>query len=73
MAGLTPTEVKQMMSTLADLRQSRGVTFLLVEHVMDALMQLSDRIMVLEQGESIAIGSADEISRNDRVLEVYFG
>ncbi len=62
-----------MMSTLADLRQSRGVTFLLVEHVMDALMQLSDRIMVLEQGESIAIGSADEISRNDRVLEVYFG
>jgi len=50
MAGLTPTEVTTMIATLAELRRSRGLTFILVEHVRDALMQLSDRILALEQG-----------------------
>jgi branched-chain amino acid transport system ATP-binding protein len=73
MAGLTPTEVTTMIATLAELRRSRGLTFILVEHVMDALMQLSDRILALEQGTPIAIGTPAEIAENEDVLKVYFG
>jgi branched-chain amino acid transport system ATP-binding protein len=73
MAGLTPTEVTTMIATLGELRRSRNLTFILVEHVMDALMQLSDRILALEQGTPIAIGTPAEIAENKDVLRVYFG
>lgn len=73
MAGLTPTEVTTMIATLGELRRSRRLTFIIVEHVMDALMQLSDRILALEQGVPIAVGTPDEIVRNEDVLRVYFG
>ena len=73
MAGLTPTEVTRMIATLAELRRSRGLTFIVVEHVMDALMQLSDRILALDQGAPIAIGTPAEVVENTDVLKVYFG
>jgi branched-chain amino acid transport system ATP-binding protein len=73
MAGLTRTEVARMIAKLAELRRSRNLTFILVEHVMDALMQLSDRILALEQGTPIAVGTPAEIARNEDVLRVYFG
>lgn len=73
MAGLLPTEVTQMIGTLSDLRRRRGLTFIVVEHVMDALMQLSDRILVLDHGVQIAIGTPAEVVGNPDVLKVYFG
>jgi branched-chain amino acid transport system ATP-binding protein len=73
MAGLTPTEVARMVETLATLRRSRGLTFIVVEHVMDALMQLSDRILALDQGVPIALGAPAEVVENPDVLKVYFG
>ena len=73
MAGLTPTEVARMVETLATLRRSRGLTFIVVEHVMDALMQLSDRILALDQGVPIALGTPTEVVENPDVLKVYFG
>jgi branched-chain amino acid transport system ATP-binding protein len=73
MAGLTPTEVTRMIATLSELRRSRGLTFIVVEHVMDALMQLSDRILALDHGVPIAIGTPAEIVENPDVLKVYFG
>ncbi len=73
MAGLTPPEVEEMMATLADLRRRRGLTFVLVEHVMGALMTLSDRILALDHGEVVALGAPDEIARNEQVLKAYFG
>lgn len=73
MAGLTPTEVTEMIGTLVDLRRRRSLTFIVVEHVMDALMQLSDRILVLDHGVPIAVGTPAEVVANPDVLKVYFG
>lgn len=73
MAGLTPTEVAQMLATLRGLQQSRGLTLLVIEHVMRALMELCGRIVVLHHGELIAEGSPGEIGNNAKVLSVYFG
>ena len=73
MAGLTPTEVKNMLATLRDLHARRGLTLVVIEHVMRALMDLCSRIVVLHHGELIAQGTPQEIAGNERVLSVYFG
>lgn len=73
MAGLTATEVAEMTETLFRLRRERNLTILIIEHVMGALMELSDRILVLDHGVPIAIGSPEEIITNEKVLQVYFG
>ena len=73
MAGLNPTEISAMLTTLERLRTERGLTFVIVEHVIGALMTLSDRILVLDHGERIAFGTPEEIGNHDRVAEVYFG
>ena len=73
MAGLTPTEVGQMLQTLRHLQSSRGLTLLVIEHVMRALMELCSRIVVLHHGQLIAQGTPQEIGENAQVLSVYFG
>jgi branched-chain amino acid transport system ATP-binding protein len=73
MAGLTPVEVAQMLQTLRRLHTARGLTLLVIEHVMRALMELCERIVVLHHGELIAQGTPQEIGDNDKVLSVYFG
>ena len=73
MAGLTPPEVDEMIATLGHLRKARGLTFILVEHVMSALMTLSDRVLAMDRGQMIALATPDEIARNEAVLKVYFG
>jgi len=73
MAGLTPTEVAQMLETLRQLQSSRGLTLLVIEHVMRALMELCGHIVVLHHGELIAQGAPAQIGENEKVLSVYFG
>lgn len=73
MAGLTPVEVSQMLDTLRQVRAARGLTLLVIEHVMRALMELCSRIIVLHHGRLIAEGKPEEIGRNEHVLSVYFG
>ena len=73
MAGLTPTEVAQMLQTLRHLQATRGFTLLVIEHVMRALMALCGHIVVLHHGELIAQGKPEEIASNPAVLSVYFG
>ncbi len=73
MAGLTPPEVDEMIATLGSLRRERNLTFILVEHVMSALMTLSDRVLAMDRGRVLALGTPDEISRNEEVLKAYFG
>ena len=73
MAGLTPVEVAAMLDTLRRVRASRGLTLLVIEHVMRALMELCSRIVVLHHGRLIAQGEPQEIGRNEKVLSVYFG
>jgi branched-chain amino acid transport system permease protein len=72
MGGLNPAEVGAMISLLKQIAQS-GVTLLVIEHVMRAVMSLSDRVIVLEHGTIIAEGTPGEIGRNPRVIEAYLG
>ena len=72
MAGLTPTEIAQAMELVKKIRDS-GVTIVMIEHVMKAIMSICDRIVVLHHGEKIAEGTPEEIARNKTVIEVYLG
>lgn len=72
MAGLTPTEIETVIELVQKIRKS-GVTILMIEHIMAALMKLSDRVIVLDHGQLIAEGTPEEITQNDRVIESYLG
>lgn len=72
MAGLRPTEVDQIVRVLLDLNK-RGLTILLIEHVMRAVMALSGNIIVLHHGELISRGTPDQIAKDPKVLECYLG
>jgi branched-chain amino acid transport system ATP-binding protein len=72
MAGLTPTEIDQSLRLLRKLREE-GVTILIIEHVMRAIMNISDRIVVLDYGKKIAEGGPKEIAHNPSVVEAYLG
>jgi branched-chain amino acid transport system ATP-binding protein len=72
MAGLNPTEVAQFTEIVRRINSS-NITVFIVEHVMRAIMSLSNRIMVLDHGEKIAEGTPKEISENSRVIQVYLG
>jgi branched-chain amino acid transport system ATP-binding protein len=73
MAGLRPTEIDRMLGIFRHLNCARGVTILLIEHVMRAVMALSQHIIVLHHGEVIATGSPEEVTRHKAVLDSYLG
>ena len=72
MAGLTATEVAEAMEDITEIR-SRGITVLMIEHVMQAIMNVSDRIYVLDHGRRIAEGKPAEVACNEDVIECYLG
>jgi branched-chain amino acid transport system ATP-binding protein len=72
MAGLNPTEIEEMSELLRQIRKM-GITIFIIEHVLQAIMTLSNRIAVLNYGEKIAQGTPEEIGANHRVVEAYLG
>ncbi|MEI6204035.1 MAG: ABC transporter ATP-binding protein [Enhydrobacter sp.] len=72
MAGLNPTEISEIVAIIKAIRQS-GVTILLIEHVMQAVTSLAERVYVLNQGRMIAEGTPAEIAENPLVVEAYLG
>jgi branched-chain amino acid transport system ATP-binding protein len=72
MAGLRPTEVDEMVAIIKALRES-GMTIFVIEHIMRAIMALSDKIAVLHFGSKIAEGSPQDIARDERVIKAYLG
>jgi branched-chain amino acid transport system ATP-binding protein len=72
MAGLTHTEVAQAIELVAKVRK-KGITVIMIEHVMTAIMSVCERIMVLHHGEKIAEGTPKEIATSKKVIEVYLG
>ena len=73
MAGLTPAEVQGMIAMVRRLRGDMGITVMIVEHVMGALMALSDHVVVLDHGETIAAGPPARIADDPAVQSAYLG
>jgi branched-chain amino acid transport system ATP-binding protein len=72
MAGLTPFELKEMMTLIRKVREN-GITLVIVEHVMEAVMELSDRVIVITSGRKIVEGPPKEIVVNKEVIQAYLG
>jgi branched-chain amino acid transport system ATP-binding protein len=71
--GLNPTETQTLMAVIRRLRDERGLTIVVVEHDMDLVMGISDRVAVLDHGRKIAEGRPGEIARDAAVVEAYLG
>ena len=72
LAGLNPSEIAEMVDTVHKIR-TQGTTIIMIEHVMDAVMNVSDRMIVLDFGMQIAEGTPEEIRNDPRVIEAYLG
>ncbi|HQJ22389.1 MAG TPA: ATP-binding cassette domain-containing protein, partial [Rectinema sp.] len=72
-AGMNPDETEQLMSLIGKIRDDFKLSVLVIEHHMDLVMGVCENIVVLNFGEKIAEGNADEISKNPLVIEAYLG
>jgi ABC-type branched-subunit amino acid transport system ATPase component len=73
MAGVNPALGLRLLQRVEQLRQERGITFLFVEHDMEVVMRVSDRVLVLDEGKLIADGPPAAIRANSRVIDAYLG
>jgi branched-chain amino acid transport system ATP-binding protein len=72
-AGVNPTLMKKLIANIKTLCEEKGITFFLIEHDMDLVMNLCDPVIVMSEGKKLAEGTADEIKTNEAVLEAYLG
>ena len=72
-AGMNPTETKELMETIRLIRDRFGIAILLIEHDMNFVMGICERIYVLDYGKVIAEGHPEEIRNNPRVITAYLG
>lgn len=72
MAGLNDTELEEILALLREVNEE-GRSIIIIEHIMKAVMDISDRIIVLSDGQKIATGPPDAVADNDQVIEIYLG
>ena len=72
-AGVNPTLMREIADTIRKLRDDRGITWVIVEHDVPLIMDLSDRVIVMAEGKVIADGTPDEVRSDKRVLDAYLG
>jgi ABC-type branched-subunit amino acid transport system ATPase component len=73
MAGVAPTLALQLLEHILELRATRGTTFLIIEHDMEAIMAISDHVIVMDEGHVIARGLPEAIQNDERVIDAYLG
>jgi neutral amino acid transport system ATP-binding protein len=73
MAGVAPTLRVQLLEHILAVRRDRGLTFLIVEHDLDFVMQAADRVVVMNQGRVLTVGTPDEVRANEQVVDAYLG
>jgi len=72
-AGLNPSEIEEIMTNIRHIHNDLGITVMLIEHVMELVMNVSDRVMVLDYGRKIADGDPESIARDKNVIKAYLG
>jgi branched-chain amino acid transport system ATP-binding protein len=72
-AGLNPSEIEEILASIKHIHYDLGVTVMLIEHVMELVMKISDRIIVLDSGQKIAEGIPGDIAKNPAVIKAYLG
>jgi branched-chain amino acid transport system ATP-binding protein len=73
LAGLNPTETQQIMTLIREIRETHGISILWIEHKIDAVFNVCDKIVVLDYGCMLAEGNPAEIANNSKVVEAYLG
>ena len=72
-AGLNPSEIEEILASINHVHYELGITVMLIEHVMELVMKISDRVVVLDSGQKIAEGNPQEIAENPAVIKAYLG
>jgi branched-chain amino acid transport system ATP-binding protein len=73
MSGLNPVEISQMIELIKKLQNEEKLTLIVIEHIIEAVMQLSNKVVVMAQGEKIAEDHPSKIVEDEKVIEVYLG
>ncbi|MFZ5809531.1 MAG: ABC transporter ATP-binding protein [Chloroflexota bacterium] len=73
MAGLSIVEINNFLEVIRKVNQERGITIIIIEHLLDILISISKRMMILSDGEMLYLGSSDKVTDDRRVVEVYLG